>query len=365
MKRVLCILSNMNAGGAETFLMKIYRQIDRDLYQMDFCINTKEKCFYENEIQSLGGKIYRIPAKSENLKEFKNQLFHIVADNKYKYVLRVASNGASLMDIKIAKKAGAEVCAVRSSNSSDGSSLKAKVAHYFGRWIYGKYADVKFAPSDLAAMYTFGEKAFRKGDVSILHNAIDLKQYTYNENERQKVRDEFGIKDDELLVGHIGRFMKQKNHEFLVDVFQELHRHNKKAKLFLVGDGELKADIESKICLNELEKYVFFLGTRSDMPQILCAIDVLLFPSLYEGMPNVVIESQATGLPCVISDTITKSANITGLVDYVSLNESITTWVEAIYNAASKGRVDTRDAFMKNKYDIQSTAEEFIRLVFR
>ena len=128
----------MNAGGAETFLMKIYRQIDRTKYQMDFCINMSEKCFYEDEILSLGGKIYRIPAKSASLKDFEKQLYNVVNANGYKYVLRVTSSAFGFMDLKIAHKAGAKICAARSSNSSDGGSLKSKVAHRLGRILYGK-----------------------------------------------------------------------------------------------------------------------------------------------------------------------------------------------------------------------------------
>lgn len=158
MKRVLCLISGMNAGGAETFLMKLYRQLDKTKYQMDFCINVFDKCFYEEEILALGGKIYRIPPKSVSRVAFKKQLYDIVKANHYNYVLRVTSNAFGFMDLKIAHRAGANVCAARSSNSSDGEGLKAKVAHKLGRLLYSKYVNVKIAPSDLAAKYTFGKK---------------------------------------------------------------------------------------------------------------------------------------------------------------------------------------------------------------
>lgn len=161
MKRLLCILSGMNAGGAETFLMKIYRNMDLTLYQMDFCINVKEKCFYEDEISDLGGKIYRIPSKSENLTEFKKQLYSIIKDNEYDRVFRISSNAMGFMDLKIARKAGANVCIARSSNSSDGKSLKSKIMHALGKILYSRYIDVKIAPSDLSAIYTFGKKAYK------------------------------------------------------------------------------------------------------------------------------------------------------------------------------------------------------------
>ena len=142
MKRVLCILSGMNAGGAETFLMKMYRAIDKSEYQMDFCVNVKEKNFYEDEILSLGGRMFRIPAKSQDLKEYKRQLTEIVRNEGYEYVLRITSNCMGFMDLKIAKKAGATLCAARSSNSSDGKGWKPWLAHRMGKLLYGKYVDV-------------------------------------------------------------------------------------------------------------------------------------------------------------------------------------------------------------------------------
>jgi len=143
MKRLLCLVSAMNAGGAETFLMKLYRQLDKTKYQMDFCVNIFEEGYYDEEIRRLGGKIYQIPSKSSNAKEFSLQLRDIVSKEGYEYVLRITSNALGFMDLKIAKKAGAKVCVARSSNSSDGGSLKFKIAHLIGKFLYGRYIDVR------------------------------------------------------------------------------------------------------------------------------------------------------------------------------------------------------------------------------
>ena len=277
MKRVLCIISSMNTGGAETFLMKIYRQVDRTKYQMDFCINSFDKCFYEDEILSLGGKIYRIPAKSASLKQFKKQLFEIVNANNYIYVMRITSNTLGFMDLKIAHKAGAEVCVARSSNSSDGEDLKSKIAHKLGKILYSKYVDVKIAPSDLAAKYTFGKKAYESGIVNILHNAIDIEKYSYNAEMRQKIRAEFEISDETTVFGHIGRFMTQKNHGFLLDVFSECVKINAKSVLILVGGGELEPEIKRKASELGISDKVIFTGVRSDIPALLSAMDVFVF----------------------------------------------------------------------------------------
>ncbi len=364
MKRLLCILSGMNAGGAETFLMKVYRRLDKDKYQMDFVLNERGKNFYEDEILSLGGKIYKIPCKSESLSEFKKQLTAIIKDNGYKHAFRITSTAMGFMDLKIAKKAGAKICTARSSNSSDGGGLKAFAAHRLGRILYNKYVDVKFAPSDLAAEYTFGKKAYKNGKVTILNNGVDLSVFHYDKEGGKDIRKEFGISDDKFVVGHIGRLMPQKNHSFLLDIFNEICKEKVNAVLMLVGKGELEQQIKDKISALGLEDKVIFTGVRADIPQMLSAMDVFVFPSFYEGMPNTVIEAQSTGLPCLISDTITKEADITGLVNYLSLNDGAKVWAEKALSIVEKERRDTKADFIKNGYDIESVVKKFTQLVF-
>ena len=362
MERILVILSSMNAGGAETFLMKLYRAFDKTKYQLDFCINVKEKCFYEDEINALGGRVYRIPSKSENLKEFRKQLYSIIKDEKYERVLRITSNAMGFMEMKIAKKAGAKIRAIRSSNSSDGGSIKTKVFHILGKLLYGRYVNVKIAPSDLAAQYTFGKKAYKNGEVSILHNAIDLDVYKYSEESRNAIRNEFGL-ENKTVIGHIGRFNTQKNHAFLLKIFAEIVKRDSNSILMLVGKGDLESAIREQAKeLGVLEK-IIFTGVRSDVPALLSAMDVFVMPSFYEGMPNTVIEAQATGLPCVIADTITKEANITGLVDYMSLNEKPSNWAIKSIKKLSTYRMGVNDYFIANEYDIESVVNKFIHML--
>jgi len=355
----------MDSGGAETFLMKVYRTLDRSKYQMDFCVNVDRECFYSREIESLGGKIYYVPPKSESVKAFQDGLTAVVRDHCYQYVLRVTSNAMGFMDLRIAKKAGAEVCSARSSNSSDGGRLKARAAHLLGRLLYRKYVDVKIAPSDLAAKYTFGRAAFLRGDVSILHNAVDLDVFHYSKAGRNSVRAALGIGEGTVAAGHIGRFAPQKNHSFLLEAFSAIHRKSRKAVLLLVGTGPLEEEVRKKADSLGLGGAVIFTGVRSDIPDVLSAMDVLVFPSLYEGMPNAVIEAQAAGLPCVIADTITREADITGLVSYLSLGASPEEWADAALARAGRERVDTRDLLVSRKYDIETAASEFVSLVFR
>lgn len=343
--------------------MKLYRKVDREKYQIDFCINAPEKNHYEDEILSMGGKIFRIPAKSESMQGFREGLTRVVRENGYEYVLRITSSAMGFWDLKIAKQAGAKICSVRSSNSSDGGSVKALLAHRLGRLLFSKYIDVRFAPSDLAARYTFGDRAYETGKVSILHNAIDLSVFRYSAEGRQAVRAEYGIAEGDTVYGHVGRFMDQKNHTFLLDIFSLLKQENPKAKLLLVGKGELESVLREKVERLGLQDAVIFGGVRTDIPQVLSAMDVFVFPSLYEGMPNTVIEAQATGLPCVIADTITKEADITGLVTYLPLGDA-KTWTKEAREKVSESRMDTQEQFVQQGYDIESQVAVFTKLVF-
>lgn len=364
MKRLLCILSGMNAGGAETFLMKVYRNIDRTEYQMDFCINSVECCFYEKEILNMGGKIYRIPPKSKDLVAFRRELFAIVKDNGYQFVLRVSSNALGFMDLKLAKLAGASVCSARSSNASDGGGWKTEMLNRIGRILYAQYVDVRIAPSDLAAKYTFGERAYNCGEINIIHNGLDLDYFRYYPEKRLEVRKEFKVDSDTKLIGHVGRFEKQKNHEFLLEVFKKIHEQDINSKLLLVGQGALENSIKEKVSRMGLINSVIFAGVRTDIPELLSAIDVFVFPSLYEGMPNTVIEAQATGLPCVVADTITKEANVTGLVEYLPLGDS-EMWAECAINAINNERADTKYCMISKGYDIDSVVARFVSCIYK
>ena len=365
MKRVLCLISGMNAGGAETFLMKVYRRLDKTKYQMDFCINVAEKCFYEDEITSLGGRIYRIPPKSESVGNFRRQLFDVVKSNRYMYVLRITSNAFGFMDLKIAHKAGATVCAARSSNSSDGGSVKSRIVHMLGRLLYGRYVNVMIAPSDLAAEYTFGKRAYKSGSVKILHNAIDTDVYGFDAQGRKNIRAELKISENTTVIGHVGRFTAQKNHLFLIDVFSEYVKQSEDSVLVLVGNGELEGEIRNRAAERGVSDRIVFTGVRSDVPALFSAMDVFVFPSFYEGMPNAVIEAQATGLPCVISDRITREADITGLVDYLPLGDAAA-WAEHIRSMSLPvvRKTPCRE-FTENCYDIESVTKQFVRLVFQ
>ena len=362
-QRLLCIVSNMDTGGAETFLMKMYRKLDRNRYQMDFVVSGDGRGYYEDEIEQLGGIVYRITRKTKDFVAFRRELAAAVRDDGYPCVLRIGSDALSAIDLWVAKRAGARRLALRSSNASDGKGSLGMFLQKAFRRLLTSVADVKIAPSDLAAAYTFGPKAVSNGEVHYLHNALDLNAYTFSPEIRSATRSELGIEPDALVVGHVGRFAPQKNHGFLIEVFAELLKARPDARLVLVGQGALEGEVRGKAEVFGVLDSIVFTGVCPDVPALLSAFDALALPSLYEGMPNVVIEAQAAGLACVVSDTVTRQADVTGLVEYLPIDDT-TAWANALESAATVERLDTRTAMTAAGYDISREAKKFVELVF-
>ena len=360
MIKVLCIIDGLAAGGAETFLMKMFRSLPREKYMFDFIVSAAGGC-YEDEVKSLGGKIYVIPKRTENIFAVVSGIYSIVKNNKYKYVLKLGSRSIAVVDLIVAKLAGAKCLAIRSCNAPTGLSVKERVLHKTLQPLLNIVSNVKIAPSMLAAEFTFGKRCAKK-NVYLLNNGVDLNVYHYDPKGREDVRKEFGIQN-ELLIGHVGRFHRQKNHKYLLKVFYEIKKLHQGAVLMLVGIGELEEEIRSLAKELNLESSVIFTGLRFDVPQLLSAMDVFVFPSLHEGMPNTVIEAQATGLPCIIADTITREANITELVQYHSLSQSAFEWAKAVLESSEPLRKNTADDFRKHGYDIEGVSKSFISML--
>lgn len=365
LKRALCIVGGMNAGGAETFLMKVYRALDKSRYQMDFYVFTSDEGFYDKEIISMGGRIYHsIPKSKKPFKSFIN-IINTVKQEKYEIVFRTSQHSLSALDLIAAKIGGAKVLVFRSSNSNTCSGKISQILHGIFRILLKNVPTIKIAPSTKAAEFMFGEKCVKNGDVIIVKNAIPIDNYEFNIEKRNKIRKELNI-EDKFVVGHVGRFNEQKNHDFLIDIFLEIVKKKNNAVLVLVGKGELENKIKSKIKEHNLIDKVIFTGVRQDVPDLLMAMDVFVFPSLFEGMPNAVIEAQATGLPCYISNSITKEVKITNLVHFIPLDAKASEWADIILtNEGNKKRVSMKSEFIKSGYDIYSITRKFEDLIFK
>lgn len=363
-KRILCVVSSLNAGGAETFLMKVFRTIDRSKYVFDFIVNSKG--IYDEEVIALGGKIYTVSLRTKSPLKAYSEIKQIVSQNKYEYFFKLTDTPiGGFLDVLAAKMGGAKHISVRSCNAIVNAPFYKELICTCLRPVFNALIDCKIAPSDLAAKYTFGQRQVKKGNVHYINNGVDLRIFKYDEASRDSIREEFSLPEDAFLVGHIGRFNKQKNHEYLIQVFEKIHQKNPNAYLLLVGIGELQDDIKEIVNNSAFKDNVIFAGLRKDVPKLLSAMDILLLPSFYEGMPNVVIEAQATGLSCYISDTITKEANITGLVHYLSINIDPEIWASEIQKGDFTQRKNTQKDFVKANYDIETVSNNLIKLLFK
>lgn len=351
--RVLHVFGNLNLGGAESRTMDIYRQIDRSKVQFDFAIHTEDKCFFTDEVKSLGGRIFSFPRfTGSNYIQYKKS-WNIFFRNHPEYrIVHGHQTNTGFVYLREAKLNNVPVRIAHSRNSNKENLIKKHICK-----LSKLYATHLFAVSKIAGISEFGESTVNKGFVKILPNAINAKKYSYNPEIRKQKRSELGIKD-ELLIIHIGRFHPQKNHMFLLDIFNHILKVEPNAKLLLVGDGALKSEIVKKISDLQIVQSVIIAGTRTDVPHLLQAADMLLFPSLFEGLPGVVLEAQAAGLPCIISDTITEEVNITDLVEYIPLEYSAEVWAEKILSIDYKfKRRNTYEEIMEKGYDIESVAK--------
>ena len=317
----------MNIGGAETFIMNIYRNIDREKIQFDFVIHTNEKCDYEDEIKQLGGRIYRISQFSKHPLKNMIELGRIIKNNtdSYKIIDRHTDSSIVFTDLLVAK-----ICGVkhRYVHAHSNCSPKARILHKLFRPILNVLATREFACSKDAAKWLFGKEESSK--IEIIYNGIDIDSYLFNLNTRNRIRLKENCKD-KVIIGHVGRFTYSKNHIFIIQIFNELLKINPNYELWLIGDGQLRKEIENIAYKYNIESKIHFFGKRTDINELLQAIDIFIFPSIYEGLGISLIEAQISGLFCIISDRIQKEAIITNNVEQIELEPyNVQKWVDAI-----------------------------------
>lgn len=354
--RVLQVIGSMNCGGAEAMLMNFYRNIDRSKVQFDFLVCNKDRAFYDDEIESLGGRIYRELEyiNPSNLISYKAICERFFSKHNYK-IVHCHIGSIAWFVLSVAKKYGAFTITHSHSTYAGLGILPYRLLSYPDRYT----PDYFFGCSELAGIKRYGKRVANNPNIfSVLNNAINVDNYTFNNEIRRKIREELLINEDQLVIGHVGRFDKAKNQAYLVNVFEKLHKIDENAKLVLVGTGENVEAIKKQIKELNLESSVILTGVRSDVCDLLQAFDVFVFPSIYEGLPVTVIEAQASGLKCLLSDTITKEVDITGLVEYMSLNNSASEWAEKILSMLPYDRVDTSDKIAAAGYDIKTTAKQ-------
>lgn len=350
MIRVLQVVTDMSRGGLETLLMNYYRQIDKNLIQFDFLVHRENKCEYDDEIELLGGKIYRFPILNPFSSSYKRALGIFFDEHPEYQIVHVHQDCLSSVILKVAKEHGVKVRIAHSHNSSQNKDIKYPIKLFYRQFI------PKYATALLACGKAAGDWMFQGSDYQILNNAIDAKLYTFHEEKRKTIRNIFGISQGENVIGHVGRFSPPKNHSFIIDIFNEVQKKIP-AKLILVGEGNFKKDIEDKVRRMGLDKKVIFTGVRSDVADLLQAMDMFLFPSIYEGLPLTIVEAQAAGLPCLISEKVPIECKKTNLVKQLKLSDGAKSWAEAVIRECRIERRNTYEEICKAGFDIKSNAD--------
>ncbi|MGN0632892.1 MAG: glycosyltransferase family 1 protein [Oscillospiraceae bacterium] len=356
--RVLHEVVMMDPGGIETLLMNLYRHIDRDKLQFDFLVHRPDEAFYDKDILDMGGKIYRTAKFSPLPGEYRQHMNEIesVLSEHPEYKVFHAHAELNLWPLMVAKKVGIPTRIAHSHNAKTTLNLK----YFF--FLYEKmkiknYCTDMFMCSTPAGIWTFGKNAVESGKVRFIKNGIETERFAYSEKVRAEKRSELGIKD-KFVVGHVGRFMQQKNHDFLIDIFKEIHARRPDSVLLLVSDGRLIENIKAKVHALGLDGSVHFLGNRRDVNEIYQAMDVFLFPSLWEGLPLTGIEAQTSGLPVVMSDVITDEVCITPNVYTMSLKDSADNWAQKVLQVTENyKRRNMQKQAADAGFDISTTAQ--------
>ena len=351
-------------GGTEAVVLSYYNNIDRSKYHIDFLLHGHEEDCINNEthnyLLSCGSKIFYVTPRGENYIKNKREIAKIFKENKY-VIVHSHMDAAGYFLLKEAKKAGVPLCISHSHNTANKRKKSRNPKDLIYKAIHGmaikrlpKVTDIRIACSSEAGKWLFNGSKF-----IVLNNAVDIDKYAYDLSKRKEVRQELGF-NDELIIGHVGRFALQKNHEYLIDIFTDLlHRHTD-AKLVLVGTGELLNRIKQKVSSLGIEKSVLFLGVRNDVSELMQAFDIFLLPSLHEGLPVAGVEAQAAGLPCVISSSVSPEVKLSDNIRLVSLDSSTSEWCDAVdelYNArvnrelgadiVRKAGIDIKDVIIK------------------
>jgi glycosyltransferase involved in cell wall biosynthesis len=351
MQRILQVVTKMNRGGMESMIMNLYRNIDREKIQFDFLVHRKEKGDFDDEIKDLGGNIYYVPSINPfHHRKYLKALNAFFIEHKYE-IVHSHINTFSMYVLRAAKKANINHRIAHSHIDRIAFNHKFFFKLYCKKKI-NKYLTHRFACGEKAGRWLFGNANF-----TILNNAIDISLFQFNDKSDILYRNQLGL-GNSFVLGHIGRFYKQKNHSFIIDIFNEIIKKQVDAKLLLIGEGSLKSEIERKVKRFNLSDKVLFLGVRQDIPQLLSCMNILAFPSLYEGLPLTLIEAQANGLQICASDSISEKAKLTDLVHFISLKHNAIYWAEEILNyKVPYERKFYLEELRVSGYDIQETGK--------
>lgn len=351
MKRVLTIVKGLGVNGISNVIFLYYRNLDKSKIQMDFATVLDVDKKYRCEIEENGSIIYQIPIRDRNPIKYIKDLSKIIKTNKYE-IIHVHGNSSMIILELIAGILGGAKIRIAHSHNTTCSNDRLSILL---RPTFNMLCNIRIACGKAAGKWMFGKKEF-----ITIQNGIDMNQYNFSEEERSKARLDLGI-DNELLIGHVGGFNYQKNHEKLIHIFKNLLDRDMNIKLLLVGDGENKKYIENLVKELNIENNVIFYGISNNVPNLMKAMDVFVLPSRFEGLPCVLIEAQALGIPCIVSSNVSKEAKITDNLEYIDLYLEPEFWADKIYNIDKSNRyrnsIVAKQLLENRGYNIKSIVE--------
>ncbi|MBO5497401.1 MAG: glycosyltransferase family 1 protein [Oscillospiraceae bacterium] len=360
MIRVLQMIGSLNVGGSQTMMLNLYRNMDREQIQFDFILDHPDETYFASQVEELGGRIYALsPFRGTNAGEIKRDWNNFFYTHPEYTVLHSHVRSYASLYLPVAKAHGLKTI-IHSHSTSNGSGVSAAVKEVLQKPLRHQ-ADVLMACSTEAGEWLFGKKACQSERFVLLPNAVDLRRYDPNDEKRRALRRELGL-EGRLVIGHVGRFMEVKNHSFLLEVFQKLHERQPASALLLVGDGPLQEETARRAVELGVADDVLMTGNRDDVPELLGAMDRFVLPSLWEGLPVTAVEAQAAGLPCFLSDSITRDVDITPLVHYLPLGNP-DAWADEILG--DHPRRDVRADIVRAGFDVQGSARKLSELYLR
>lgn len=348
--RVLQIMGIVQNGGVEAIIMNYYKHIDRDKVQFDFVVHKGSNKAYLDTAKSLGAHIYEVTPYTNNFLSFTFEIYRIIKKNHYN-IVHSNMNTLSVFPLFAAWAANAKIRILHNHTTDNKAEGLRSFIKRFLRPFARLFANHYWACSKLAGEWMYGKSFVDKGKVTIIRNAIDLDKFKFNQAKRNELRNQFGL-EGKFVLGHVGRFMKQKNHKFLIDVFDELQKCYPNSVLVLVGDGPLKEEIKNKVNSLGLTDKVLFMGNIDYVADLYSALDVFLLPSLYEGLPVVGIEAQANGVAFLCSDYVTKEIEMSNTINFITIDSGVKVWVDSILKIGITHSKNNRNDNLILDYDI-------------
>lgn len=331
---VLHVVGRLDIGGAESRIMDLYRNIDREKVQFVFCQHTKDRCAFEEEVESLGGKVYHIPRFNvKNYFSYKKAWKEFFQKHPEIKVVQGHMTSTAAIYLPMAKKAGVEITIAHARSAGVDPGVKGKLTGFLRRNLYQK-CDYRFTCSAMAGEAVFGDQNIIAKKAIFIPNAIEVDRFQFDAQTREEIRYELGI-TGKFVIGHVGRFSHMKNHKYMLQILKqciEIEKEQKLAEtvLMFLGDGELREEIMEQAVDMGISSRVLFMGNKRDVHRYYQVMDYFLLPSFYEGLPGTAIEAQASGLPGIMSDTVTKEAVVTDLLQVRSIKEDAILWAKEI-----------------------------------